>query len=478
MGAARRSARGAREGQAPLRAQGLQAARQVDAGEDQEGREGLAPHQGARRLGQQGPARAAARVGAVAGSPWRSSSEGADRGGADPRASCSKLGAPRRAVEAKAVAARCWRRPPTGRSPGTDWLFEPKLDGYRVLAVRAGGDGEAPHPERQRLQRRVSRGRARGRGAAVRPRCCSTARSWRSTTRGVPSFQRLQGRARLRRADRHPARGGRDARSPTTRFDLLGFEDFDLAAAAAHRPARRCSSGCCRRSARSATSSTSRTTARRSTSEAERLGLEGVVGQEGRPRPTRRDARPHWLKIRARRSGDFVVVGFTAPKGSRGGFGALHLAEYVDGALTYAGRAGSGFTDKQLGEVRRTLRGAAPRHDPPCVGPVPAEKGTDVGRAHAGVPRSSTPSGRRRPAAPAGVPAVPRRQAAGGVHRERRRSGSRRSEAPPAEAERRPPRDGRRTRPPSRDAAATSSRSSSPTSRRSSGPRTATPRAT
>jgi bifunctional non-homologous end joining protein LigD len=84
---------------------------------------------------------------------------------------------------------------------------------------------------------------------------------------------------------------------------------------------------------------------------------------------------PAWLKIRLRNTGDFVVVGFTAPKGSRGGFGALQLADYVNGELVYAGRAGTGFSDKQLAEVRRELE-AHKRGDPPCSGPIPAEKGT------------------------------------------------------------------------------------------------------
>ena len=79
---------------------------------------------------------------------------------------------------------------------------------------------------------------------------------------------------------------------------------------------------------------------------------------------------PHWIKIRAEQSADFVVVGFTAPKGSRGGIGALQLADWVDGELVYAGRAGSGFSDKQLGQVRKTLEAAA-RKTPPCNGPRP-----------------------------------------------------------------------------------------------------------
>ena len=76
---ARGPARGPGEGQAPLRAQGLQAQGHVDPGEAQEGREGVAPDQGARRLRRKGrhvPAGVGA-VGAVGGAPAR------QRGGGD-----------------------------------------------------------------------------------------------------------------------------------------------------------------------------------------------------------------------------------------------------------------------------------------------------------------------------------------------------------------------------------------------------------
>ena len=108
--------------------------------------------------------------------------------------------------------------------------------------------------------------------------------------------------------------------------------------------------------------------------EAERLGLEGIVAKKAGS-PYRAGRSPAWLKVRSRKTGDFVVVGFTAPKGSRGGFGALHLADYVNGELVYAGRAGSGFTEKQLAEVSAKLTRSR-RPDPACSGPLPAGKDT------------------------------------------------------------------------------------------------------
>jgi bifunctional non-homologous end joining protein LigD len=251
------------------------------------------------------------------------------------------------------------------------WLFEPKLDGYRVLAARKGSEARLltrnandcsdAFPEITRAVAALPYDRVVLDGEVVA-----------LDDRGVPSFQRLQSRARLSRPIdiRHAT-----VECPVTyyAFDLLGFEDFDL------RPLP--------------------LTARKSVlqrvlppvgalrylehveeegealyHEAERLGLEGVVGKKATA-PYKAGRSAVWLKVRSRLTGDFVVVGFTSPKGSRGGFGALHLGEYVDGALTYTGRVGTGFSEKQLGEVSRTLQRQR-RADPPCGGPLPKEKGT------------------------------------------------------------------------------------------------------
>ena len=108
--------------------------------------------------------------------------------------------------------------------------------------------------------------------------------------------------------------------------------------------------------------------------EAERLGLEGIVGKKASA-PYKAGRSPLWLKVRSRKTGDYVVVGYTVPKGSRTGFGALHLAEFVEGVLTYTGRVGTGFDDRQLAEVSRTLQQHR-RPKPACEGPLPAEKST------------------------------------------------------------------------------------------------------
>lgn len=63
-----------------------------------------------------------------------------------------------------------------------------------------------------------------------------------------------------------------------------------------------------------------------------------------------------WRKAKCLARQEFVVVGFTDAKGSRSGFGALLLAVNDDsGALRYAGRVGSGFTQRALSSLRDRL---------------------------------------------------------------------------------------------------------------------------
>jgi bifunctional non-homologous end joining protein LigD len=85
-----------------------------------------------------------------------------------------------------------------------------------------------------------------------------------------------------------------------------------------------------------------------------------------------------WCKIKAEKSDDFVIVGYTAPKNKGGFFGALQLADYVGGELVYAGRVGTGFSEAFLKETFKKLK-EIERKTPPCVGPI--FEGEEVPRA-------------------------------------------------------------------------------------------------
>ncbi|MCP4204745.1 MAG: DNA ligase D [bacterium] len=103
-----------------------------------------------------------------------------------------------------------------------------------------------------------------------------------------------------------------------------------------------------------------------------RMGLEGIVAKQASS-PYRGGRSPKWLKVRAELTGDFVIVGFTRPKSSRPGFGALHLGQFQGNELTYAGRVGTGFDDKLLNELRSQLDRVV-RDTPAFTGDPPKAK--------------------------------------------------------------------------------------------------------
>ena len=107
-------------------------------------------------------------------------------------------------------------------------------------------------------------------------------------------------------------------------------------------------------------------------------GMEGIISK--RADSTYDSGRSaQWLKIKAVDTREFVVVGYTQPKGSRPGIGALLLAQVKDGELVYAGRVGSGLSDAMLRDLPRRLE--ALEASTPTV-PLPPHTPLPPGRVH------------------------------------------------------------------------------------------------
>jgi bifunctional non-homologous end joining protein LigD len=85
-------------------------------------------------------------------------------------------------------------------------------------------------------------------------------------------------------------------------------------------------------------------------------GMEGIVAKRKASiyRPGKRTS--DWLKIKARLQQEFVVGGFTAPKGSRKHLGAVVLGAYTNGKLRHYGYAGSGFSEKGLKDAVERMK--------------------------------------------------------------------------------------------------------------------------
>jgi bifunctional non-homologous end joining protein LigD len=245
------------------------------------------------------------------------------------------------------------------------WLFELKLDGYRLLACKRGGeallltrngnDYTEVFPE---IARAVQ--------ALPLDSCIIDGEVVVLDASGIPRFSLLQQRGRIS-SPLDIKRAAVELPASFYGFDLLSFEDFDVRPLPLGQRKQLLAELIPKLGAvryldhieREGDAFLRQVTA---------LGLEGIIAKRA-DAPYRGGRTDKWLKIKAEKSGDFVIVGFTEPNGSRPGLGALQLADYVDGALVYAGRAGTGFTDGLLRELRAMLDPIV-RRDAACHGPV------------------------------------------------------------------------------------------------------------
>ncbi len=261
-------------------------------------------------------------------------------------------------------------RPAPAPFSADEWLFELKYDGYRLLAAR-DGDG-APFLRSRNGHDLTAIFPEVARAVAGLP--------YRDLVldgelvvldaQARPSFQMLQQRSQLRRR-LEIERAAVEAPATVFAFDLLALEGLDLRTLALGRrkeflvevlpgagPLRYADHIVGRGEAMF--------------DQVVAMGLEGVLAKTI-DQPYRGGRSNHWLKFMADRTGDFVVVGFSEPQGSRVGFGALHLGLYEGDVLHYAGRVGTGFSDEQLATMRGELE-AMRRAEPAATGaPTGAE---------------------------------------------------------------------------------------------------------
>ena len=254
------------------------------------------------------------------------------------------------------------------------WLFEPKLDGVRALALvrdgavkllsRRGLDASRQYPSlAQDLARQPDRDMVLdGEIVAL-------------DDEGRPSFQRLQQRLNLTRAaDIQRA----EAHVPVLYyvFDLLHLQGHDLRNVPLEQRQALLASVLVP-SARVRLLEHFEEHGEAAYEAAVAHGLEGVVAK-------RRDSiyesgrrSRNWLKVKAVLSDDFVVAGYTAGQGARAAtFGALVLGEHDDaGQLRYVCNVGSGLDDLTLADLFRRLQALrtddSPFLEPPALKPPP-----------------------------------------------------------------------------------------------------------
>jgi DNA ligase D len=245
----------------------------------------------------------------------------------------------------------------------TGWLFERKLDGVRTLAVR-GGHGtrlysrnhkpmNAPYPEiAEALDAQSPVGMVAD-GEIV------------AFDGEQTSFSMLQARIGLSDPNRARATG-----VPVILylFDLLVLDGYDLTGLPL-RERKRLLSEAVDFEDPIRFSEHRDTDGQAYLKQACASGWEGLIAKRG-------DATYHpgarskdWLKFKCVHEQELVIGGFTDPAGSRTGFGALLLGYYEDGQLRYAGKVGTGFSDRLLRSLRARLDELA-RSESPFADPV------------------------------------------------------------------------------------------------------------
>ncbi|MFP4623771.1 MAG: DNA ligase D [Gemmatimonadota bacterium] len=293
---------------------------------------------------------------------WESDRDGeSSGGGAGPESAGSTPSAipgATRAVMPDTPGAQLARL--VGEAPdGDEWVHELKFDGYRILARIE--DGEV------RLLSRNGKDwtdRFPAVAGSLRELSCDSA-----VVDGEVVVLDAQGRSRFQLLQ-NSLSGSRAGEPIFYAFDLLHLDGYDLTGAPLlDRKAQ----------LRPLAATAARQMVRYSDhvrgngpaffAQACMMGVEGIISKraDARYRPGRgRD----WLKVKCTARQELVIVGYTEPSGSRVGIGALLLGVHDNqGRLVYAGKVGTGFTDRTLRDLEKRLapmeRKTAPVEDPP-----------------------------------------------------------------------------------------------------------------
>ncbi|WP_375399584.1 ATP-dependent DNA ligase [uncultured Amnibacterium sp.] len=293
--------------------------------------------------------------------------------------------------------------PASGPDPAGRWSMEMKWDGIRAIVVvedgavrltsRNDNDLTATYPELDALAAAVGPGRTVLDGEIVAP-----------DERGRPSFSRLQQRMGLTRPEDVAAARRRQA-VRLLLFDVLEAEGGSLVDAPYEErravlarlvrptgpidvpPAVGEGTGDALAGALEAAMRVSRD-----------LGLEGVVAKRCEAPYAAGRRSSDWQKLKHERAQEVVIGGWRPGSGRRAdGVGSLLLGLPGTDGLTYIGRVGTGFSDRELDEVASRLRPLArttspfldvPSADsrdaswvsPSLVGEVRFAEWTDTGR--------------------------------------------------------------------------------------------------
>ncbi|MBL8271129.1 DNA ligase D [Steroidobacter sp.] len=251
------------------------------------------------------------------------------------------------------------------------WSFEPKLDGYRIIAFI---DGDSVYLQSRRGQNYTALFPELV--AELKQQCVGSmildGEIVALDADGQPSFNALQNRAQIKNP-KELADAQRQSPVIFICFDLLHFAGINLRGATYEQRRRYLSQ--CLLPGKHLQLVHASDDGKQLHEAALAAGFEGTVAKrkDSLYQPGRRS--PHWLKYKSATTTEFVVGGFTKGKGQRGALGALLLGYWNKDQLQYVGHVGSGFNDATLTKVQRQVSALATKtcpfsSKPPLNGPA------------------------------------------------------------------------------------------------------------
>jgi bifunctional non-homologous end joining protein LigD len=224
---------------------------------------------------------------------------------------------------------------------GDHWLYELKFDGYRFLGAKAGGE--------VRLWSRAQNDFTTRFPAVAKALAAIPAKSALvdgelvvPDEQGRPSFQLIQ-----------------NAREKTIvhafLFDLLELNGKDVRGEPLESRRGRLTKLLPQRSKTLHFSAALTGDPTSLLAEIARRGMEGLIAKRRDSLYEAGGRSGAWLKIKCVLEQEFVIGGFTAPKGSRSHFGALLIGYYRGKELIFAGKVGTGFDTKTLAALHRKM---------------------------------------------------------------------------------------------------------------------------
>jgi len=202
------------------------------------------------------------------------------------------------------------------RFEGPEWIFERKIDGIRLLAFKNREDVQLL--SRNRLPKAVPAVARAVAGLPVSEVVLDGELTWEGGAYHVFDVMWLEGRdvTSLPLVERRAMLAALPLRAPLERVEAV-------------HDARPWERAC-------------------------REGWEGVIAKR---RDSAYESRrsPLWLKMKCEASQELAVGGFTDPRGSRVGLGALLVGYFDDGDFVFAGKVGTGFDRALLRGLRARL---------------------------------------------------------------------------------------------------------------------------